>query len=142
MKQLLTLVMLIPFMLKGQFEKPTEQVEAPQYRHFCSFDAESTAKHIMMKHVKPYLHDTIEFSVEKRGYKYSKRYLNSAQAEKKIVKALKKGIPSYSGKTNSGYMFTIAVISKADDTEILNFIKFEVDHFYQKIISVEISKGI
>lgn len=132
MKQLLTLVMLIPFMLKGQTE----------YQHFCSYNAESTAKHIMMKHIKPYLHDTIEFSVEKRGYKYSKKYLNADQAEKKILKTLKKGMATYSSKTNSGYMFTIAIVSKADDTEILNFIKFEVDHFYQKVISVEVSKGI
>lgn len=132
MKQLLTLVMLIPFILKGQTE----------YQHVCSYDAEFTAKHIMMRHIKPYLHDTVEFSVEKRRYKYTKKYLNSDQAEKKIVKALKKGINSYSSKTNSGYSFTIVVISKADETEILNFIKFEVDHFYQKIISVEISKGI
>ena len=132
MKQLLTLVMLIPFMLKGQRE----------YRPFCNFDAASKAKHIMMRHIKPYLHDTVEFSVEKRGYKYSKKYLNADQAEKKIVKVLKKGMATYSSKTNSGYMFTIAIVSKADDTEILNFIKFEVDHFYQKIISVEISKGM
>ncbi len=132
MKQLLTLVMLIPFMLKGQTE----------YQHFCSYNSESTAKHIMMRHIKSYLHDTVEFSVEKRGYKYAKKYLNADQAEKKIVKALKKGMATYSSKTNSGYTFTIAVVSKADETEILNFIKFEVDHFYQKIISVEISKGI
>jgi hypothetical protein len=131
MKQLLTLVMLIPFMLKGQTE----------YRHFCSFDAESTAKHILMKHVKHYLHDTVEFSVEKRGYKYAKKYLNADQAEKKVLKALKKGNPSYSNKTNSGYTFTIVVVSKADETEIVNFIRFEVDHFFQKIISIEISKG-
>lgn len=132
MKQLLTLVMLIPFMLKGQTE----------YRHFCNFDAESAAKHILKKHVKHYLHDTIEFSVEKRGYKYHKRYLNAAQAEKKVLKTLKKGNPAYSGKTNSGYMFTIVIVSQADETEILNFIKFEVDYFYQKIVSVEISKGM
>lgn len=132
MKQLLTLVMLIPFMLKGQTE----------YQHFCSYNAESTAKHIMMRHIKPYLHDTVEFSIEKRGYKYSKKYLNADQTEKKIVKALKKGMATYSSKTNSGYTFTIAIVSKADDTEILNFIKFEVDHFYQKVISVEISKGM
>lgn len=131
MKQLLTLVMLVPFMLKGQTE----------YRHFCSFDAESTAKHIMMKHVKQYLHDTVEYSVEKRGYKYTKKYLNADQAEKKILKRMKHGSCHYGGKTNSGYTFTIVIISKADDTEILNFIKFEVDHFYQKIISVEVSKG-
>ena len=132
MKQLLTLVMLIPFMLKGQTE----------YQHFCSYNAEATVKYIMMRHIKSYLYDTVEFSVEKRGYKYSKKYLNADQAEKKIVKALKKGMPTYSGKTNSGYIFTIAVVSQADETEILNFIKFEVDHFYQKIVSVEISKGM
>ena len=132
MKQLLTLVMLIPFMLKGQTE----------YRHFCSYDAETTAKHILKKHIKQHLHDTVEFSVEKRGYKYSKKYLNADQAEKKVLKALKKGNPSYSSKTNSGYTFTIVVVSKADETEIVNFIRFEVDHFFQKIISIEISKGI
>lgn len=131
MKQLLTLVMLVPFMLKGQTE----------YRHFCSFDAETTAKHIMMHHIKPYLSDTIEFSVEKRGFKYNKKYVNANQAEKKILKTLKKGMSTYSSRTNSGYTFTIVVVSKADETEILNYIKFEVDHFYQKIISVEISKG-
>jgi len=132
MKKLITLLFVVPFMLKGQVE----------YQHFCSYNAESTAKHIMMHHIKPYLHDTIEFSVEKRGFKYSKKYLNADQAEKKILKALKKGMATYSSKTNSGYTFTIVVVSKADETEILNFIKFEVDHFHQKIVSVEISKGM
>ena len=132
MKKLIALLFVVPFMLKGQME----------YRHFCSFDAETTAKHIMMHHIKPYLSDTIEFSVEKRGYKYTKKYLNANQAEKKILKTLKKGMSTYSSRTNSGYTFTIVVVSKADDTEILNYIKFDVDHFSQKITSVEISKGI
>lgn len=132
MKQLLTLVMLVPFMLKGQTE----------YQHFCSYNAESTAKHIMMKHVKHYLHDTVEFSVEKNNNKYIKKYLNASQVEKKILKTLKKGKSTYSSKTNSGYTFTIVVVDIKDDTKIINFISFNVDHFYQKVTSVEISKGI
>ena len=130
MKKLIFALLLIPFALKAQ-----------EVRHFCSFDAETTAKHIMMLHITDYLSDTVEFSVEKRGYKYSKSYLTPVQAEKKLKKVMKKGKVSYSSKTNSGYVFSLVVISLADDTEILNFIKFEVDHFYQKIISIEISKG-
>ena len=128
MKQLLTLVMLVPFMLKGQTE----------YRHFCSFDAETTAKHIVMKHIKPYLHDTVAFSSNSK----SPKMLNPTQVEKKILKVLKKGKPAYSSKTNSGYTFTIVVEDKKDDTKIINFISFNVDHFYQKVTSVEISKGL
>lgn len=132
MKQLLTLIMLVPFMLKGQTE----------YQHFCSYNAESTAKHILKKHIKDYLHDTVEFSVERRGYKYHKKYLNASQTEKKVLRKMKHGTCHYAGKTNSGYTFTIVIVDENDDTEILSSIKFEVDHFYQKIISVEISKGI
>ena len=122
---------MVPLVLKGQTE----------YRHFCSFDAETTAKHIMKLHITNHLHDTVEFSVEKKGYKYSKSYLTPVQAEKKLKKVLKKGKSAYSSKTSSGYVFNIVVVSLADDTEILNYIKFEVDHFHQKIISIEISKG-
>lgn len=130
MKKLIFALLLIPFASKAQ-----------EVRHFCSFDAETTAKHIIKNHISNHLHDTVEFSVEKRGYKYSKSYLTPVQAEKKLKKVMKKGKPAYSSKTNSGYEFNIVVISLADDTEILNYIKFEVDHFYQKIVSIEVSKG-
>jgi hypothetical protein len=130
MKKLIFALLLIPFASKAQ-----------EVRHFCSFDAENAAKHIMMLHIIDNLHDTVEFSVEKKGFKYNKKYLTSVQAEKKLKKVLKKGKSAYSSRTNSGYVFSIVVVSLADDTEILNFIKFEVDHFYQKITSIEISKG-
>jgi len=135
MKQLITLLFVVPFMLKGQFEKPTDEI---QYQHVCSYDAECTAKHIMMKHVKSYLYDTVAFTMKNQSLKL----MNPTQVEKKILKTLKKGKSAYSSKTNSGYSFTIVVVDVKDDTKILNFISFEVDHFYQKIISVEISKGI
>jgi hypothetical protein len=130
MKKLIFALLLIPFASKAQ-----------EVRHFCSFDAENAAKHIMMLHIIDNLHDTVEFSVEKKGFKYNKKYLTSVQAEKKLKKVLKKGKSAYSSRTNSGYVFSIVVVSLADDTEILNFIKFEVDHFYQKITSIEVSKG-
>jgi len=130
MKKLIFALLLIPFTSKAQ-----------EVRHFCSYDAETTAKHIMMLHITDHLHDTVEFSVEKKGYKYSKKYLTPVQAEKKLKKVLKKGKSAYSSRTNAGYVFNIVVVSLADDTEILNFVKFEVDHFSQKIISIEVSKG-
>lgn len=128
MKKLIALLFVVPFMLKGQME----------YRHVCSFDAETTAKHIMMHHIKPYLYDTVAFTLNDKASKQ----LSPSQVEKKILKTLKKGMSTYSSKTNLGYTFTIVVVDVKDDTKILNFIKFEVDHFYQKIISVEISKGM
>ena len=130
MKKLIFALLLIPFASKAQ-----------EVRHFCHFEAETAAKHIMMGHIIDNLHDTVEFSVEKKGFKYNKKYLTSVQAEKKLKKVLKKGKSAYSSRTNSGYVFSIVVVSLADNTEILNFIKFEVDHFYQKITSIEISKG-
>jgi hypothetical protein len=130
MKKLIFALLLIPFASKAQ-----------EVRHFCSYDAETTAKHIMKLHITDHLSDTVEFSVEKKGYKYSKKYLTPVQAEKKLKKVLKRGKSAYSSRTNAGYVFSIVVLSLADDTEILNFVKFEVDHFSQKIISIEISKG-
>jgi hypothetical protein len=125
MKKLIFALLLIPFASKAQ-----------EVRHFCSYDAETTAKHIMKEHIKSYLHDTVALSL---NYKTPK-LLNPTQVEKKVLKVLKKGDPSYSSRTNSGYTFTIVVADKKDNTKILNFIKFEVDHFYQKIISIEITK--
>ena len=90
----------------------------------------------MKEHIKSYLHDTVALSL---NYKTPK-LLSPTQVEKKVLKVLKKGDPSYSSRTNSGYTFTIVVADKKDNTKILNFIKFEVDHFYQKIISIEITK--
>lgn len=139
MKQLLILITMVPLMLKGQFEKPTDEV---QYQHICKFDAEIVSKHIIQKHIKSYLEDTVEFSVEKRGNKYSKKYLSSSKVEKKILNLFKKGNVEYSSRTNAGYTFTIAVIDRDNETDVLNYIKFEVDHYSQKIHTIEILRGM
>lgn len=126
MKKLIFALLLIPFSSKAQ-----------EVRHFCNYDCEATARHIMMGHIKDYCYDTVSYLFQYRKIKQ----LSPQQVEKKLKKVIYKGASTYSSRTNGGYTFTIAVIDEKDYTNVLYYIKFEVDHFYQKITYIEISKG-
>jgi hypothetical protein len=54
---------------------------------------------------------------------------------------MSKGNCEFTSKTNGGYIFTISVISKKDETVILKKVIFYVDVYAQKIKSIEIVKG-
>lgn len=130
MKNLLLFLLLIPVSLFSQF------VQVPTH-----YDCEQTAKRIIHGDLKYYLQDSIELSVEKSGGNYSTKKTNSLRVTKKVYSVFSKGTPEYSSRTNGGYIFTIAVLSKKDDTKILNTISFTVDAWTQKITEIEISKG-
>ena len=57
------------------------------------------------------------------------------------LKAFDKGDVEYLSRTNGGYTFTIAVISRKDNTKIIHYCAFMVDAFTGKIKEVEIAKG-
>lgn len=140
MKKILLLFLSLPLALHAQFERPEDTVEIPNQRHTCTYQAEVAYWNIIMGNTSLYLHDTIEYSQERRGKKYTKRYITSRKAERKISHVLNKGKVIFSGKYNSGYVFSIIVFDPHEDGEILHIVRFRVDHFYQKIVSVEVSR--
>jgi hypothetical protein len=140
MKKIFFLFSLLPLALQAQFERPEDPVEAPVHRHTCTYQAEIAFWNIVRGNISQYLHDTIEYSQERRGKKYSKKYLASKRAERKLSHVLNKGNSIFSGRYNSGYIFSIIVFNPHEDGEILHTVKFKVDHFYQKIVSIEVSR--
>ena len=61
--------------------------------------------------------------------------------ENKLNKVFDLGKLEYVSGTNGGYIFSIAVIDKTDDTKVINYCKFHVDRITQKIEEVEILIG-
>lgn len=143
MKYLILAILMVPLTLRGQFESPSDTVSIPDMdHHLCSYSAEETIEEILNLRVKKFLLDTVEFSVEKRGPKFTKRFLSSEKAEKRVLKVLKRGKPKFYGKSSFGFVFTLSVFEIVDETEILNFVRFEVDRCTRKISSIEILRGI
>lgn len=131
MKKLLFLLLMFPLM------------GFSQYVTFSThYDAEHTAQHIIKGQVKLYLQDTIKYVVERKAEKYTIDCQTlSNQVKPKLQKVFAKGKPEFSGKTNGGYTFTVAVIDKTDETKILNFVTFHVNEWTQKIDEIEILLG-
>ena len=74
------------------------------------YDAEHTANHIMMGHIKMYLGDsTTEVVVEKKNDRWVTTFLGKDAVDKKVWKLLSKGKSSFTGRTNGGYRFYITV---------------------------------
>ena len=103
------------------------------------YDAEHTAKHIMMGHIKMYLNDsTTEVVVEKKNNRWVTTFLGKDAIDKKVWKVLSKGKAEFTGRTNGGYRFYITVYDVKDDTKILNSLDITVDAYTQKIKYIEI----
>jgi hypothetical protein len=130
MKKLLFILAVLPLSLFSQYMSfPTH------------YDAQETSKHIIHGDLGHYLQDTIEFSVEKKNGDFKTKNVTSDKAIENVSKILSKGNCEFSSKTNGGYIFTISVISKKDETVILKKAVFYVDVYTQKIKSIEIIKG-
>ena len=98
------------------------------------YDAEHTAKHIMMGHIKMYLNDsTTEVVVEKKNDRWVTTFLGKDAVDKKVGKLLSKGKASFTGRTNGGYRFYITVYDVSDDTKVLGSLDITIDAYTQKI---------
>jgi len=129
-KLLLLILTLTTLTLQGQVKVATH------------YDAESTASEILDGKIKDYLNPSIDFTIEKRRDKFVTKYdVTADYVESKIKKYFKKGNTEYTSRTNGGYTFTISVINRKDDMEILYYCTFSVDAYTGKIKEVEISKG-
>jgi len=127
-KFICTILLLSTIQLFGQY------VSVPTH-----YDAEHTANHIMMGHIKMYLNDsTTEVVVEKKNDRWVTTFLGKDAVDKKVWKVLSKGKPSFTGRTNGGYRFYITVYDVKDDTKILNSLDITIDAYTQKIKYIEI----
>ena len=119
---------LVPLIGVGQYMKvPTH------------YDAEHTAKHIMMGHIKMYLNDSLtEVVVEKKNDRWVTTFLDKEVISKKVWKVLSKGKSSFTGRTNGGYIFYIYVYDVKDDAKVINVLDITIDAFTQKIKYIEI----
>ena len=130
MKKLLTILFLSPIGLFSQYLTfPT------------TYDSESAAKKICSGEIKNFLSDTVEWKVEKKNDRWVTSWIDKDEVSSKLHKILSKGSPEYSGRTNAGYWFYIAVIDVKDETKMLQTVKFEVDHMTQKIVVIEIQRN-
>ena len=105
------------------------------------YDAQHTANHIMMGHIKMYLNDsTTEVVEEKKNDRWVTSYYNKDIIYKKVWKVLQKGKSSFTGSTNGGYRFYITVYDVKDDTKILGLLDITIDAFTQEIKYIEIKR--
>ena len=105
------------------------------------YDAQHTANHIMMGHIKMYLNDsTTEVVEEKKNDRWVTSYYNKDIIYKKVWKVLQKGKSSFTGSTNGGYRFYITVYDVKDDTKILGSLDITIDAFTQEIKYIEIKR--
>lgn len=131
MKKILFLLFLLPSFIFGQY------VTVPTH-----YDSEHTAQHIMKGHIKMFLKDTIKFTTEKKSERYvTDCGIGPNQVKSKLDKVFKKGKLEYTSRTNGGYIFTISVVDRSDDTKVINYCTFHVDAWTQKIEEIEILLG-
>ena len=106
------------------------------------YDAEHTAKHIMMGHIKMYLGDSAtEVVEEKKNDRWVTTFLGKDAVDKKVWKLLSKGKAEFTGRTNGGYRFYITVYDVKDDTKVLGSLDITIDAFTQKIKYIEIKRA-
>ena len=129
MKKLLVMLLgLVPLIGVGQY------MEVPTH-----YDAEHTAKHIMMGHIKMYLNDSLtEVVVEKKNDRWVTTFLDKEVISKKVWKVLSNGKSSFTGRTNGGYRFYIYVYDVKDDAKVINVLDITIDAFTQKIKYIQI----
>ncbi len=130
MKKIIFLLLLLPINLFGQ-----------EYLRFPShYDSEGTATQICNGNVEKFLSDTVEWKVEKGGDRWVTSWIDKDGVKSKLNKIFVSGSAEYSGRTNGGYWFFIAVIDPKEETKILKTLQFEVDHYSQKIKTIEVLK--
>ena len=132
MKKLLVILMcLVPLVGVGQYMK------APTH-----YDAQITADNIIKGHLKMYLLDSVKVVTEKKNERYIIDCETDPNRTKaKVDKIFAKGKPEYISRTNGGYIFTIAIADREDDTKVINYVTFYVDAFTQKVEEIEILLG-
>ena len=122
---------LVPLVGVGQYMK------APTH-----YDAQITADHIIKGHLKMYLLDSVKVVTEKKNERYIiDCETDPNRAKAKVDKIFAKGKPEYISRTNGGYIFTIAIADREDDTKVINYVTFYVDAFTQKVEEIEILLG-
>ena len=103
------------------------------------YDAEHTAKHIMMGHIKMFLNDsTTEVVIEKKNDRWVTMPLSKNSIDKKVWKVLSKGKSEYTGRTNGGYRFYITIYDLNDDMKVINSLDITIDQFTKQIKLIEI----
>ena len=132
MKKLICVILLLSVVsLFGQY------VSVPTH-----YDAEHTANHVMMGHIKMYLGDSAtEVVEEKKNDRWVTTFLGKDAVDKKVWKLLSKGKSSFTGRTNGGYRFYITVYDASDDTKVLGSLDITIDAFTQKIEYIEIKRA-
>ena len=106
------------------------------------FDSENAAHHIIHGHVKMFLTDSVKYTVEKKSERYVTTYdANYGFIKPRLDKVFAKGNLEYVSRTNGGYVFTIAVVNRKDDTKVINYCTFHVSAWTQKITKIEILLG-
>lgn len=131
MKKLILLLVLLPLKLFSQY------VTVPTH-----YDCEHAANHILKGHLPMFLSDSVKLVTEKKNERYVTDYgYPSDRVKSKVDKVFLKGKPEFISRTNGGYIFSIAVIDKNDDTKVINYVTFHVDAWTQKIVEIEILLG-
>lgn len=131
MKKLLILLLTIPVKLFSQY------VTVPTH-----YDCEHAANHILKGHLPMFLSDSVKLVTEKKKERYVTDYdYPSNRVKDKIDKVFLKGKPEFTSRTNGGYIFSIAVVDKKDDTKVINYVTFHVNAWTQKIEEIEILLG-
>jgi len=106
------------------------------------YDAESTAHHIIHGHDKGYLDDSVRYVTEKKPERYIiNEDVNYEFIKSRLDKVFAKGNLEYVSRTNGGYIFTIAVVDRKDETKVINYCTFHVNAWTQKITEIEILLG-
>lgn len=106
------------------------------------YDAETTAHHIIHGHIRMYVSDSVTWVVEKKGERYIKTLdCPSYLVKSKLDKVFAKDNLEYVSRTNGGYIFTIAVVDREDDINVINYCTFHVNAWTQKITEIEILLG-
>lgn len=106
------------------------------------YDSETTANNIIDGGVDDYLSDSVKFITEKNKGRYIiKENMSPTYVKGKLNKLFAKGKLEYTSRTNGGYTFTIAIVDRDDDTEVINYCTFKVNAYTSKITEVEILKG-
>ena len=106
------------------------------------FDSENAAHHIMMGHVKMFTSDSVDWVFEKKPEQYVTTYDWSPDwIKSKLDLVFAKGNLEYVSRTNGGYIFTIAVVDRKDDTKVINYCTFHVCARTQKINKIEVLIG-
>ena len=88
-----------------------------------------------------FLKDTTVWTVEKKNERYVTSWYDTDIVNKKLNKVFMGGNLEYISRRNGGYIFTIAVVDKVDNTKVINYCTFHVDGWTQKIEEIEILLG-